>query len=107
MSQACCCRSASPKGAATMPPSKGARAGATLLLVRIWSAVQWALPGLGLALMPKCPACLATYVAVATGLGISLPVASYLRTTLIATCLLSLAYLVFRTLRRRLMRAAG
>lgn len=61
----------------------------------------WLVPGGLLVLMPKCPVCLAGYVAAATGLGLSVPAASGLRTVLIALCCVSLAFLVLRLLLRR------
>ena len=60
----------------------------------------WLLPAATLALIPKCPACVAGYVALATGIGISLPTASIVRGSLIVLCLVSLALLVVRRLRR-------
>jgi hypothetical protein len=83
-----CCRSSH---AATKP-----RRGTSRWL----DAVGWLLPATALALMPKCPMCMAAYVALFTGLGISLPVASVIRATLVVLCVASLAFLALRTMVR-------
>lgn len=59
----------------------------------------WAVSAALLALLPKCPLCLAMYMAVGLGVGISLPTATYLRFALILLCLASLAYFAARYLR--------
>jgi hypothetical protein len=46
----------------------------------------WVVPSTILALMPKCPVCLAAYVAVGTGFALSATVAAFLRMALIALC---------------------
>jgi hypothetical protein len=56
-----------------------------------------------LALMPKCPACVAAYVALGTGLGISVSAAAALRTGAIVACVATLLYLAACTVRRRLI----
>lgn len=45
---------------------------------RVRAIFAWVLPNAILVLVPKCPACLAAYVTLWTGLGLSLSVATYL-----------------------------
>jgi hypothetical protein len=65
---------------------------------------EWMAPTVILLALPKCPACLALYVALATGFGISISTAAYLRLFLIVICSASLVFLVLRELRRKLSR---
>ena len=60
---------------------------------------RWSLPALILALLPKCPAWLAAYVAVGTGVSLSVAAASLLRTSLIGVCVAMLILLFANTLR--------
>ena len=56
----------------------------------------WVVPGATLALLPKCPACLAAYVALATGLGVSFSAAAFIRTSLVVASVSVLALLAAR-----------
>lgn len=67
---------------------------------RAGEAAGWITSSATLALMPKCPACLAAYVALWTGLGLSLPAAAIVRTSLLVVCVAALGYLTVRRLRR-------
>src|SRR5262245_60744884 len=50
----------------------------------------WVLPSTLLVLMPKCPMCLAAYIAVWTRVGLSLDSATYLQMVLFALCVAAL-----------------
>ena len=62
--------------------------------------IGWVVPSAALVFMPKCPACVAAYVALLTGLGISVTTAGYLRIGLLTVCFGALAWLAARRIRR-------
>jgi hypothetical protein len=69
---------------------------------RCAGAAEWALPASALALMPKCPLCVAAYVAAGTGIGISAATASYLRSGAIILCVASVLYVAAKAVRTRM-----
>jgi hypothetical protein len=73
-------------------------------LRRIARFFSWIGPGAVLALIPKCPACLAAYISVGTGIGVSLSVAENLRIGLVAISVAALSWLLFQLIRARVGR---
>jgi hypothetical protein len=67
---------------------------------RVREFFAWVLPSAILVLVPKCPACLAAYVLLWTGLGLSLSTANYLRWILLFLCVVSLLFLIAKRLVR-------
>jgi len=65
---------------------------------RALRTLAWLLPSVLLALIPKCPACLAAWFAVITGAGIAATTASYVRSALVILCV-GLAVLAWKRLR--------
>jgi hypothetical protein len=67
---------------------------------RILQIAGWIVPSGILALLPKCPACIAAYIAIGSGIGISVAAATYLRTALVVLSLASLTYFAASRARR-------
>ena len=81
----------------TASDSGGARSVCGCRLARrTRGAAAWALPSVALALVPKCPLCIAAYLAIGGGLSVSLSTAMQLRTALVWLCWSALMLLAVR-----------
>jgi hypothetical protein len=108
MNARCCCQvdSSDPNGQTHPNDVADGKLSPPGIARRCLGIAQWIVPSTVLALMPKCPACVAAYLALATGIGISLPAATFIRTTLGVLCIASLVFLLARSMRRALLRAS-
>jgi len=73
-------------------PSSAAQRGFTL--------AKFSMPALILALLPKCPVCFAAYIALGTGISLSVAAASLLRTSLVSLCTAALLGVLYSTFRK-------
>jgi hypothetical protein len=85
-------------------PCGGSRIGCESISRRVVELAGWIVPGAILALIPKCPMCLAAYIALWTGLGLSVAAAASLRLLLIIACVISLVFVTVRQTRRLIAR---
>ena len=58
--------------------------------------IGWIVPSATLVLLPKCPVCVAMYVALFSGIGISAANAAHLRTSVLVFCVATLAGLALK-----------
>ncbi len=92
----CPCNNGTPAAAGVPAPSQAPR---RTWLAPAGSLVRWAAPVAALALIPKCPACVAAYILLFTGVGLSIPAAAAVRWTLMSLSIAALALLTFRAAR--------
>jgi Flp pilus assembly protein TadB len=97
-----CCKIVAREAARDMTEKRifGSNPPKPTLVRRFLENAGWIVPGATLALLPKCPACVATYAVIGTGVGLSLSATTYLRALLVVLCVTSLSYLVARRMRR-------
>lgn len=90
--KSCCRQNVTRAGKNAPRPASRSRGGQT---------IGWIVPGATLILLPKCPLCLAAYVTLFSGIGITVAGASFLRTSLQMLSVAALLYLLIKHLRRR------
>ena len=78
------------------PPNPGSSKPPTGLLRRAWKTTQWLFPTALLVLIPKCPMCVAAYVMLFTGIGITVSTAHWIQILMWSFCVISFVYLAVR-----------
>lgn len=64
------------------------------------ASLKWLVPSAVMVFMPKCPACVAGYIALFTGIGITLPLATKLHVGVLAACIIILFALTVSVIHR-------
>lgn len=82
-------------------PGRDRTKNSTTITEQLGIFTSWILTGTSFLLIPKCPACLAAYVACGTGIGLSIPTAGTLRIGMISVSLAALAFLTRNLIRRQ------
>jgi Flp pilus assembly protein TadB len=85
----------------------GNRVGCESTVRRAVERAAWIVPSTILALIPKCPMCLAAYIALWTGVGLSVAAAASVRVLLIIVCVITLVFLAARQTRRLFARSCA
>lgn len=90
------CRCSRQRTATESGGSARTRASSHPVLSRLGDAALWAVPAVVLAILPKCPVCFAAWIAVLSGIGVTLPVAASIRWVLVAASVVAMVYLTIR-----------
>ena len=75
-------------------------AGVCCSLRRVRKTAGWLAPAAILAVLPKCPLCFAALFVMASGFGLSVAAATWLRTALVVLCVAALLFPLIGILRR-------
>jgi hypothetical protein len=106
--QSCCEITASSSGRKMIPARTKDGDRRTRDYARRWlDLAELIVPGAILAILPKCPACFAAYIALGTGVGLSVSTATYMRMLLVIVWVASLVYLASRPARRLVRKLRG
>jgi hypothetical protein len=95
-----CCEGISTGSSGVTAEARIVCGGPRTLAWRCREAAGWIIPGGILALLPKCPVCLAAYFAIGSGIGVSMATATYVRRGLVILCVGLLSYFAVRRGRR-------
>ena len=103
MNKSSCCTATSSAARNTSIKAADGRPHPLSIRRRGVTLARFSLPTLILVFLPKCPACFAAYVALGTGISVSVASVSLLRNLLIVLCVTSLVWIFASAFRSALM----